>query len=198
MDMWQKMLAGITKIIYWNELEDDELIRQMECAVEEGRKIWSGKNSFVDPEEAERYRETWCDAYHTAKRKTEKLTYGWGVSGKRIKKSAPSFIALYEQLPKILSDHNEAIAEKRIEHAQKLILPVEGRTLDHQQMLCITKEARNHLVLAGAGTGKTTTIIGYVKYLLNQKICTPADILVLSFTKASAEEMGERLSKEQH
>ena len=68
--------------------------------------------------------------------------------------------------------------------------------LDDQQMRCITKEVRNHLVLAGAGTGKTTTIVGYVKYLLKRKICMPDEILVLSFTNASAAEMSERLQKE--
>ena len=63
-------------------------------------------------------------------------------------------------------------------------------------MRCITKEVRNHLVLAGAGTGKTTTIVGYVKYLLKSGTSKPEDILVLSFTNASAAEMSQRLTAE--
>ena len=59
---------------------------------------------------------------------------------------------------------------------------MEGRRLDEQQMCCLVKEAYNHLVIAGAGTGKTTTVVGRIKYMLMQGICKPEDILVLSFT----------------
>ena len=63
-------------------------------------------------------------------------------------------------------------------------------------MLCILKEAHNHLVIAGAGTGKTTTIVGKIKYLLKIGKLKPEDILVLSFTNASAAEMSERINRE--
>ncbi len=63
-------------------------------------------------------------------------------------------------------------------------------------MLAITKEDRNHLIIAGAGTGKTTTVVGKIKYLLKSGKCRPEDILVLSFTNASASEMSERIAKE--
>ena len=65
-----------------------------------------------------------------------------------------------------------------------------------QQMTCIVKEAHNHLIIAGAGTGKTTTVVGKIKYLLKSGKYKPEDILVLSFTNASASEMSERITKE--
>lgn len=40
-----------------------------------------------------------------------------------------------------------------------MICPIEGRSLDDQQLACIIKETRNHIVVAGAGTGKTITVI---------------------------------------
>lgn len=96
----------------------------------------------------------------------------------------------------ILLQHNNRGASKKASAAANLILPVEGKQLDSQQMCCIAKKVRNHLVLAGAGTGKTTTIIGYVKYLLKSGACNSEDILVLSFTNASAAEMSQRLNAE--
>ncbi len=95
-----------------------------------------------------------------------------------------------------ISLHNDDVAIYLSEEARKIIGKVEGRQLDPQQMKCIIKPAHSHLVIAGAGTGKTTTIVGKVKYLLNSGKCDPKDILVLSFTNASAAEMRERINKE--
>ncbi len=95
-----------------------------------------------------------------------------------------------------ISQHNERIADEKIQNAYKLIGDVEGRKLDKQQMSCIVKEAHNHLVIAGAGTGKTTTVVGKIKFLLKSQKYNPEDILVLSFTNASATEMCERIHKE--
>ena len=47
-----------------------------------------------------------------------------------------------------------------------------------------------------SGTGKTTTIIGKIKYILKKAFYYPEEILVLSFTNASASEMSERIHHE--
>lgn len=96
----------------------------------------------------------------------------------------------------VVQQHNDTVARSMIGEGRKTVGLVEGRELDEQQMMCIVKPAHNHLVIAGAGTGKTTTIVGKVKYLLNSGKSKPEDILVLSFTNASAAEMSERINKE--
>lgn len=73
---------------------------------------------------------------------------------------------------------------------------VEGRKLDNAQIKAIINEEENNLVIAGAGTGKTTTIVGKIKYLVKVKKVDPSNILVLSFTNKSASEMKERIEKE--
>ena len=62
-----------------------------------------------------------------------------------------------------------------------------------QRVSAILDEKRN-LVLAGAGTGKTTTIIAKVQYLINDNICKPEDILVLSFGRGIKDEIEKKLS----
>ena len=101
-----------------------------------------------------------------------------------------------EGLKEFISQKNKEFLNEKIKEGYELIGNIEGQPLDNQQMAAIIKNPDNHLIIAGAGTGKTTTIIGKVKYLLYTKSCTEKDILVLSFTNAAASEMKERLSRE--
>lgn len=94
-----------------------------------------------------------------------------------------------------IDNHNNEYYKELINNARNLIGPIEGHDLDDQQMMCIIKDAHNHNVVAGAGTGKTTTIIGKVKYLIQTVKYRPEDILVLSYTHAAAAEMKSRLTK---
>lgn len=103
---------------------------------------------------------------------------------------------LFRSLDRRINEHNNRVAYYQIQAARKVLGKVEGRELDDQQVQCIVKPMRNHLVIAGAGTGKTTTIVGKIKYLLATGQYLPKDILVLSFTNKSAAEMKERISKE--
>lgn len=196
MDFWSKMLSSIADTVLPKDLDDDVLLLQMDEALQEEKGLWNSQKDFLDPCVVKDFQDNWYSAYCAAKKKTSGLLFSIGLSGRKIRNLASQFIEVYECLPSKVQAFNEWLANQKVADAAKLILPVEGKMLDSQQMRCITKEVRNHLVLAGAGTGKTTTIVGYVKYLLKKKMCTPNDILVLSFTNASAAEMSERLNKE--
>lgn len=63
-----------------------------------------------------------------------------------------------------------------------------------QRQACLINEDRN-LVLAGAGTGKTSTMIGRAGYLLASEQTKPEQILMLAFAKKAAEEMQDRQDK---
>lgn len=81
----------------------------------------------------------------------------------------------------------------RIDKARGIIGNIEKHELSDEQISAIAGAGHNTLVLAGAGTGKTTTIVGYIAWMLATKRATPEEILVLSFTKASADEMSQRI-----
>lgn len=49
------------------------------------------------------------------------------------------------------------------------------------------------LIVAGAGTGKTTVITEKIKYLITKKKASPEEILALTFTDKAASEMEERV-----
>lgn len=73
---------------------------------------------------------------------------------------------------------------------------VENHPLDREQRKSIYDPARFNLVVAGAGSGKTTTILGKILYLLQSGFASPPEILVLSFTHDSATELRERFLRE--
>ena len=51
------------------------------------------------------------------------------------------------------------------------------------------------LVIAGPGSGKTTVLTARIKYLIENYKVNPAEILVITFTKAAAMEMQKRFEK---
>lgn len=73
---------------------------------------------------------------------------------------------------------------------------IENHPLDREQRKSIYDPARFNLTVAGAGSGKTTTILGKILYLLQSGFASPPEILVLSFTHDSATELRERFLRE--
>lgn len=102
----------------------------------------------------------------------------------------------YENIKNKVDTHNKNLLDSDIQNFKNICGKVEGKELDDQQIDSIVRKNRNQLVIAGAGSGKTTTIVGKVKYLLKTEQAKPEDILLLSFTNASALEMKGRIKKE--
>lgn len=67
-------------------------------------------------------------------------------------------------------------------------------SLNEEQQKAVTFSGKHALVIAGAGTGKTRTIIHRAVYLISQGV-RPDKILILSFTRKSANEIVERIKK---
>lgn len=59
---------------------------------------------------------------------------------------------------------------------------INGYNLDNTQVEAIKSEAKSTLVVAGAGSGKTLTILGKLKYLIEVKNIPEEEILCISFT----------------
>ena len=66
--------------------------------------------------------------------------------------------------------------------------------LNEEQLKAATAPYGNNLIIASAGTGKTSTIVARIGYLLNKGI-NPQDLLLLTFTNKASQEMIERIGR---
>ena len=89
---------------------------------------------------------------------------------------------------------NKKYYQTKLRENKRLFDNILGYPLDLEQRKAIINDEWNTLILAGAGCGKTLTMVGKVLYLLNQGI-KPNEILVISFTNASVKSFINKISK---
>ncbi len=106
------------------------------------------------------------------------------------------YLKEYNSLHKKYLDIDISIKKHNTKCFNKIYGKIENNYLDSNQIDSIINNSDNQLVVASAGSGKTTTIIGKVKYLIKTNKVLPNEILILSFTSSSSKEMKERIEKE--
>ncbi|WP_214694260.1 UvrD-helicase domain-containing protein [Exiguobacterium sp. s160] len=106
---------------------------------------------------------------------------------------AQSFLLIFADLETSIRTWNEEFVVREMSDMKHLFDDIDGKSLDLQQRKAVVVDEDANLVVAGAGSGKTLTISAKVKYLVDRKGIRPEEILLISFTNKSAEEMEERI-----
>ena len=71
---------------------------------------------------------------------------------------------------------------------------IRGIKLDKKQIKIASTKRKKVLVIAGAGSGKTLTIVSRVHYLINNLKVSPKDILCISFTNDAVNKLKEDIN----
>ncbi len=72
---------------------------------------------------------------------------------------------------------------------------MEEKTLNKQQLEAVAHGHGPLMIIAGAGTGKTTVVTHRIKHLIDSNLATPDQILAITFTEKAAHEMESRLDE---
>lgn len=98
----------------------------------------------------------------------------------------------------IEDDRQAAIArfvEAELEEMKPFFETIESHPLTPEQRLAVVSDEDATLVLAGAGSGKTSVIVSKAAYLVEREIRAPNQILLMAYGRGAADEMAERIEE---
>ena len=114
------------------------------------------------------------------------------------------YLKVQKEIPSLIPNNfnldtynNEVLASDQIKYKdyfQNMYNNIDTNIhLDEDQIKAILTDEEYSLIIAGAGTGKTTTMASKIKYLVDIKKIPPNEILAISFTKKATEELQKRI-----
>lgn len=100
----------------------------------------------------------------------------------------------------IIDNQNQKYLERKLieekDYFDNMFINIDPNIkLDEEQRKAILIDEDYSLIVAGAGSGKTTTIAAKVKYLIEKKNINPNSIILLSFTNCSVGDLSDLINK---
>lgn len=104
----------------------------------------------------------------------------------------------YKNLDKCIKINNEKVIKQLLSDTDDLLSDINGYSLDNNQRISILSGEDASLIVAGAGSGKTLTMIGKIRYLIEYEHMNPKEILCISFTNFTTDSLKQALKKRYH
>ncbi|SER83956.1 UvrD-helicase domain-containing protein [Pedobacter rhizosphaerae] len=98
----------------------------------------------------------------------------------------------YQNLENLREQHNENFIKQEMRAYADFFSTLDNYPLSEEQMRAVICNEDHTLVIAGAGTGKTTTISAKAAYILKKQLCRPEELLIISFTNNAVDELADR------
>ena len=98
-----------------------------------------------------------------------------------------------ETFERVREGNNRRFLDRQIPLVQQTVWNAVNTRLTEEQAEAVATDEDVTLVLAGAGTGKTSVIVGKLAHLVRDRSIPPDEILVLAYNRKAAQEIRERL-----
>lgn len=90
---------------------------------------------------------------------------------------------------------NKRYIKKELVDSDYLLSNINGYSLDKEQRIAVITDECANLIVAGAGSGKSLTMVGKIRYLIERKKIKPEEILCISFTNDACDNLEKNINK---
>ncbi|MCK9336928.1 MAG: UvrD-helicase domain-containing protein [Arcobacteraceae bacterium] len=117
------------------------------------------------------------------------------ITHQKIKNFIQEVILFYNDDILWVKNKNTSFVRNKMIDEKIFFDTIESKPLTKKQQEAVLVNENNNLILAGAGSGKTSVVVAKVCYLIQKKVLHPNEILILAFNKNAQEELQERFDK---
>ena len=90
---------------------------------------------------------------------------------------------------------NKKYIKKELVDSDYLLSNINGYSLDKEQRIAVITDECASLIVAGAGSGKSLTMVGKIRYLIERKNIKEDEILCISFTRDASSNLERNIKK---
>ena len=175
------------RIRYWEPIYKD-YFEQLIDTSDKFHKYTLSINRFIRGSQTEDWVVRLRPSIELLSLRDEFIALGFDVS--EIKKSLILFITNPDDF---ITEINNSFVNNQLKSAKGLFDNLEEHPLTERQREACVYDEDNLLVIAGAGTGKTSTMVAKAAYLVKQGLARPDEILMLAYGKDARQELEERV-----
>ncbi|MBO4995222.1 MAG: UvrD-helicase domain-containing protein [Muribaculaceae bacterium] len=146
-------------------------------------------NQFITIREMKQFTNYYADLYHELKSLLKWIETFHVKPSEIIEK----FVSDFENIQLFVESHNKRYIKEELDNNTDFFDHCLKYPLDKQQRRSIVSGEDNCLVISSAGSGKTSSIVGKVRYLIDVKHVEPQNILLISYTNKAAAELTIRM-----
>jgi DNA helicase-4 len=187
---YQKFITEHNEQIRKNELKQEllKLKKEILQAAHELCSLFDSQNYFTK-KQLQTWKNKWSQLIEVLNESTR-----LGVEDLDFSSDIAKIVEAYQIGDQLIETRNKHFVEEEMERYKELFDEVESNPLTLEQRRAVVVDEESNLVVAGAGTGKTSTIIAKAVYLINKGLAKPEEILLIAFNRDVVEEMKKRLS----
>jgi len=90
---------------------------------------------------------------------------------------------------------NKKYIKRELIESDNILSNINGYSLDKEQRIAVITNECANLIVAGAGSGKSLTMIGKIRYLIERKGIKEDEILCISFTRDASQNLEKNIKK---